>query len=490
MGYVIYSPRPIYAVAISLLCVPFLVLCRKKPNLRESFTILAGVGKFLIVSSMLPRILDGYVYKWELIELLPGVGLALKADLLGCFFGLVASFLWIFTSMYSIGYMRALKEHSQTRYFSFFAIALSSTIGVAFAENFLTLYLFYEFLSLSTYPLVTHHQDEEARSAGRRYLAYLLGASLGLCLPAMVIMYEKANTLSFSPGGFLAGRVGDGTMGILMLMCLFGFAKAAVMPLHSWLPAAMVAPTPVSALLHAVAVVKAGAFSIVRVITEAFGLNWLSGSWVISWVYFFTSLTILGASFIALYQRDLKRLLAFSTVGQLSYIILGVAMCSPEGLKGGLLHLSMHAFGKITLFFAAGAIFVATGLKDIGSMEGLGRRMPITFSAFFLGSLSIIGLPPSGGFLSKWFLLLGSLKAHSTVLALVLALSSLLSGAYFMNIIYKAFFPKAPVPWQIKEAPLMCVLPLVITSLISLWLFLWPWPFLILSDKLVLGLFR
>ena len=313
-------------------------------------------------------------------------------------FACVASSLWIVTSAYSMGYMRGLKEHSQTRYFVFFALALSATIGVAFSANLLTLYLFYEMLSLATYPLVTHHQDREAKASGRKYLTYILGTSIGMVLPAMLICYHLTGTLEFSSQGFLAGACNRGLAGVLLISFIFGFAKAGIMPFHGWLPAAMVAPTPVSALLHAVAVVKVGVFSIVRILTGVFGTDFLSQYDFGMIVCAIASATIIVASLIALSQDNLKRMLAFSTIGQLSYIILGVGLLSPKGITGGMLHIAMHAFGKITLFFCAGAIFVATGKRNISDMEGIGRRMPWTMGAFFVGYFEHHRPPAHGRF--------------------------------------------------------------------------------------------
>jgi multicomponent Na+:H+ antiporter subunit D len=404
-------------------------------------------------------------------------------------FALVSSSLWIITTAYSIGYMRALKEHSQTRYFVFFAIALSATVGVAFSANLLTMYLFYEMLSFATYPLVTHHQDKEARSSGRKYLLYIVGTSIGLVLPAMLICYNLTGTLEFGKQGFMAGAgASKGLIGLLMVMLVFGFAKAAIMPFHSWLPAAMVAPTPVSALLHAVAVVKVGVFSVVRVITCVFGTNLLLSLDLGTIIVFAASVTILVGSFIALSQDGLKRMLAFSTIAQLSYVVLGVALLSPKGMTGGMVHIAMHAFGKITLFFCAGAIFVATGKKNMSDMVGIGRRMPITMTAFFIGALSIIGMPPCGGFISKWYLVLGSLQAQQIPVLVVLLFSSLLNAAYFMPFVYKAFFCKpeeAMFENTIKEAPPFCVVPLVVTAIISIILLFYPQPFVRLASMMV-----
>jgi len=381
----ITSIKPFLAVLVSLLITPFLVSSRR-PNVREAWTFAAAVAKFLIVVSMLPVILKGSEIVYTLAEVFPGVAIKFKVDALGMLFALVSSSLWIVTSAYSIGYMRGLNEHSQTRYFSFFALALSATIGVAFAGNLFTLYLFYEMLSLATFPLVTHHQDQAARSSGRKYLSFILGTSIGLVLPAMLIVFSLAGTLEFSKQGFLAGTASKEVLTILLVMFIFGFAKAGVMPFHSWLPAAMVAPTPVSALLHAVAVVKVGIFSILRVITGVFGVDLLKSIDLGTALCWIAAFTVITSSLIALSQDGLKRRLAFSTIGQLSYIVLGAALLSPKGITGGMLHVAMHAFGKITLFFCAGAIFVATGRKKISEMKGIGWRMPVTMFAFFLGA--------------------------------------------------------------------------------------------------------
>ncbi|EFK09804.1 NADH-ubiquinone/plastoquinone (complex I), subunit [delta proteobacterium NaphS2] len=483
----IQSIKPLIAVLVSICVVPFLVLS-KRPNMRETWTFAAAIVKLLLVLSMLPVILKGNQIAYTLLEVVPGVAIRFRVDSLGMLFACVASTLWIVTSAYSIGYMRGLDEHSQTRYFVFFALALSATIGVAFSANLLTLYLFYEMLSLATYPLVTHHQDLEARASGRKYLTYILGTSIGLVLPAMLTCYYLTGTLEFSSQGFLAGACNKGLAGVLLIFFIFGFAKAGVMPFHGWLPAAMVAPTPVSALLHAVAVVKVGVFSIVRILTGVFGTDLLSQFNFGVMVCAIASVTVIVASLIALSQDNLKRMLAFSTIGQLSYIILGVGLLSPKGITGGMLHIAMHAFGKITLFFCAGAIFVATGKRNISEMVGIGRRMPWTMGAFFVGSLSIIGLPPTGGFLSKWYLVLGTLEADRITFLFVLLGSSLLNAAYFMPVVYRAFFPApgtAMFENKVREAPFFCFVPPVITAFISVILFFYPEPFFRLASLAV-----
>ncbi len=481
---------PLAAVLISLLGSIPIMLSSRTPNLRESWTLLAAFGKVIIVASLLPAVLAGGGYEFTIAEVVPGVPLALRVDAMGMFFALVASILWFFTSLYSIGYMRTLKEHAQTRYFASFAVAISATLGVAFSANLLTLYLFYEMLSLSTYPLVTHEQNAEARKSGRKYLTYILGTSIGFALPAMLIVYSLAGTLDFKIGGIMAGSGASAeTLALLLVLFLFGFAKSGLMPFHGWLPAAMVAPTPVSSFLHGVAVVKVGVFSILRVIFHILGPEQLAAvnlGWVITSL---ASITILVASLVALTQDNLKRRLAYSTIGQLSYMILGAGMLSAVGMTGGLLHIAMHAFGKITLFFCAGAIYVAAGKKYISQMDGLGRRMPITYLAFFFGSLSIIGMPPLGGFVSKWNLAIGAIESGQLVLLIVLLVSSLLNAFYFFPIVYRGFFLPATEgePEGIKEAPTFCLVPLSITAVCSLVLFFWPTVFYRLA-QMALGL--
>ncbi|MEH0023029.1 MAG: monovalent cation/H+ antiporter subunit D family protein [Desulfobacter sp.] len=484
------SIKPLLAVLVSLAVIPVLVSSSEKPNVREAWTFVAGTVKFLLVVSMLPAVMGGNQIVLTLFKIAPGADIAFRVDALGMLFALVASSLYIVTSMYSIGYMRGLNEHGQTRFVSFFALAISATIGAAFSANLLTLYLFYEILSLATYPLVAHHQDAKSRISGRRYLTFILGTSIGLVLPAMIWCYHATGTLEFSAAGIFTDQLSKPSATVLLLMFVFGFAKAGIMPFHSWLPAAMVAPTPVSALLHAVAVVKVGVFSIARVITGIFGIEFLASFDLGAIVAGIASVTILVSSGIALSQDEFKRRLAYSTIGQLSYIVLGAALLSPKGVTGGLLHIAMHAFGKITLFFCAGAIFVATGKKYLSQMVGIGYRMPVTMTAFFIGALSIIGLPPTGGFISKWHLVLGTLEGDQMVMLFVLLTSSLLNAAYFMPIFYKAFFctkEEAMFERKVDEAPMMCVIPLVITALISFALFFAPQPFLDLATLAVNG---
>ncbi len=486
---------PAAACLASLLAIPLIILFRKEEFLRELCTFAAGFVKFGIVLAMLPLILDGKILELTLVEGVAGlnVPIAFRVDALGILFALVASSLWIVTSLYAIGYMRGAKEHAQTRFFAFFALSLSATLGVAFAGNLLTLYLFYELLSLSTWPLVTHHQTKEARAGGRTYLCYLLGTSVAFVIPALIFTYIKTGgQLDFSSTAILAETdLGFWPGAFLLMAFIYGFAKSGLMPFHSWLPGAMVAPTPVSALLHAVAVVKVGVFCAIRVVTSVFGVDKLSAigsAIVLSWIAAFT---VIVSSLIALTQDNLKRRLAFSTIGQLAYIVLGVSLLHEFAVKGAVLHIAAHAVSKITLFFCAGAIYVATGKKYISQMKGLGREMPFTFGAFFIGSLGVIGLPPAIGLLSKFHLVMGAASAGQIALMVVFLISTMLNAAYFLPIVFEAFFPKGlsasdPRP-TIKEAPLACVLPLCVTAFLTVALFFYPTVLLDLADLFAEG---
>ncbi len=455
----------------------------RRPNLREGVSFLAAVALFAVTASLIPAVREGKTLHFTLFRLLPGLSISLRADALSLVFAVSASFLWILTVFYAAGYMRGLKEHAQTRFSTCFALALFGAIGCAFSDNLLTLYLFYEIVSVTTYPLVAHHQDAEGYEGGRKYLVYLTTTAKGLILPAMVVIYVLTGTLDFAGdirSGILPPEVHRTLVTVLYVACLLGFAKNGIMPLHHWLPGAMVAPTPVSALLHAVAVVKVGVFSTVRVMLYVFGVDRMSALNLGLPTAYFVSFTILVASVIALSKDNLKLRLAYSTVSQLSYIILGVALLTPAGIEGGLVHIANHAFSKITLFFCAGAIYVATHKKNISEMGGLGRAMPFTFGAFAVASLSMIGAPPVAGFVSKWYLLVGAMDAGSLLILGVLVTSTLLNAAYFAPVVYHAFFGKAPAGespghgHRQGEAHPAMVVPLTLTAAISVALGLYP----------------
>jgi multicomponent Na+:H+ antiporter subunit D len=456
-----------------------LIACAGRwPNLREAATLTTSLALCAVILALLPGVLDGQSPELVAFEMFPGIAIAFRVEPLGMLFALVASGLWIVNSVYSIGYMRGNNEAHQTRFYTCFALALSATMGIALASNLLTLFLFYELLTLVTWPLVAHHGDEQARKGGRVYLGVLLGTSLGLLLPAIVATWVVAGSLEFVPGGILrdAGLAGP-ALAVLLALYMFGIGKAALMPVHRWLPAAMVAPTPVSALLHAVAVVKAGVFAIVKVIVYVFGIDTLSWAGAASWLPPLAGFTILAASIVALRADNLKRRLAYSTVSQLSYVVLGASLLAPLSIAAAALHIATHAVGKITLFFAAGAIYTASHKTEVSQLDGIGRRMPWTMGAFAIASLSMIGLPPGAGFVSKWYLLSGAMLAGQWLVVAVIAASTLLTAGYFLPIIYRAFFGRLPQEANHArhgEASLPMVVALSGTALVTVLLFFLP----------------
>jgi multicomponent Na+:H+ antiporter subunit D len=469
---------PLFAVLVSALGAILIALTgERRANLREFWSVAAGVVMFAIVASMAPDVMAGRTPELVLFRILPGIDLALRVDAFGLLFAGGASLLWILTSFYSIGYMRTLKEHAQTRYFACFALALAATIGVAFSANLFTLFLFYEALTFVTYPLVGHKETPEAKAGARKYVIYLLGAAKVLLLPAVILIYNVAGTLDFRSGGVLpAAQISQQPRLLLLIFALFlfGFAKNALMPLHSWLPAAMVAPTPVSALLHAVAVVKTGVFSTLRVFLFIFGVTAMREIGADQLALVAASVTILVASLLALGQDNLKARLAFSTVSQLSYIILGAALLNSRGVTGGIAHITNHAVSKITLFFCAGSIYASTHKTEISQLSGLAKKMPWTMAAFALSSLSIVGIPLTSGFVSKWYLALGAVDRQSMSVLTVLLISSLLSAAYLGQILYKAYFETESGRYEeVREVPWM-VAPLAISAAASLLLGLFP----------------
>jgi multicomponent Na+:H+ antiporter subunit D len=483
---------------------------QRRANLREFWSIAAGVLLAALVGSMIPDALAGQARSCG-FQVLPatsafeaGFALSFRADAFGLLFAMGASLLWILTSFYSIGYMRTLHEHAQTRYFACFALALSATIGVAFAANLFTLFLFYEALTLVTYPLVGHHETAAAKAGARKYVIYLLGAAKLLLMPAIILTYALLGTLDFRLGGIHAddgrqeyvARIMEqpGLLLTIFVLFLFGFAKNALMPLHSWLPAAMVAPTPVSALLHAVAVVKTGVFCTVRVFLYVLGPVAMREIGADEIALVAASVTILIGSLLALGQDNLKARLAFSTVSQLSYIILGAALLNADGVKGGIAHITNHAVSKITLFLCAGSIYVSTHKTEISQLSGLARRMPWTMGAFALASLSIVGIPGTCGCISKWYLALGCIEYPSAALLGVLLASSLLSAAYLAPIAYKAYFEHevedGPAAHEeVREVPWM-VVPLWISAIASVLLGLFPAPVLRMAASVADSLFQ
>ena len=461
-------------LALPVAAAALIPLAARRPNLREGIGIAAGLALFALVARWVPAVMEGARPFLLLAEPIPGLAVALAAEPLGMLFALVASGLWPVTVLYAVGYMRAHHEGHQTRFFAFFALAIASAAGVALAANLFTLFLFYELLTLTTYPLVTHAGSPEARRAGRTYLGILLATSIGLQLPALVGVWVLAGTLDFRVGGVLAGTAPDWVLGLLLGLFVLGVGKAAVMPVHRWLPAAMVAPTPVSALLHAVAVVKAGVFTILKVTVYTFGLDTVTRLEAAEVLLGLASATVLLASFVALRQDDLKRRLAYSTVSQLSYIVAGALLAVPLGIQGGALHIATHAFGKITLFFCAGLVLVAAHRSRVTELNGLGRAMPWTFAAFFVASLSVIGLPPGGGLWSKWYLALASLEAGQAYVLGVLMLSSVLNVAYLLPVPVRAFFGTPAEEPHADRVPRTSLAAVTLTATGAVALFFYP----------------
>ncbi len=484
MIQMILEMRPLIAIGIPILAAALIIMFgeRLKPNQRETITFAAAGLMALCVFSMAPAAARGEDFAVTLFQLADGIGFSLKADSLGIVFGCVASGLWIVTSVYSVGYMRGHGEKNQTGYFAAFAMCLCGAIGVCFAGNLLTFFVFYEILTVATYPLVVHYRDAKGKASGRKYLIYTL-TSGQLFFAGVILTWAFCGTVDFVPGGFIGDKLSQPmTILIFVLLIAGGAVKAGVMPLHSWLPGAMVAPTPVSALLHAVAVVKAGAFCVIRVVCYTFGPELCVSSGISHVLCWFAVMTILIASLIAIQKDNLKARLAYSTVGQLSYIVLGVGIMTPASVTGAVYHIVAHAFMKITLFMCAGAIFVTTHKSEISQMRGIGRRMPLTMIAFTAASLGIAGLPFLVGFVSKMSILQGAAQAGKPLYIAVLIASALLSLTYLLPVTYIAFTGKnvneAFVSYDGKslkgEANRCMLVPLVLTAAISVLLGVMP----------------
>ncbi len=452
------------AVLVPLVAGILIALGGDRPRWYAGVTGAAALATFALVVSMFGAVLDGREPTITLGALASDLDIVLRVDAAGMLFAATASALWILAASYSYGYVRGAHEKHRVRFFASFAICVSTTVGLAFAGNFFTFLLFYELLTLATYPLVVHKQTPAAMAAGRRYLLTLLGGGTMLLL-AVVIVHVYAPGADFTAGGVLGSDVSDAVViGLVVLTVLGVGTKAAVMPFHQWLPAAMVAPTPVSALLHAVAVVKAGVFGFSRLFGYVIGPQRLADVGLGVVVATLAAITIVTASFIALRQDNLKRRLAYSTIAHLSYIVLGLSLLSATAWNGALLHLANHAVLKITLFFCAGAIYVATGVDKVSDMDGIGVRMPVTMGAFGVAALGLAGLPPVGGFVSKWFLGAGAIDAGEPLLAAVVLGSGLLTAAYLLPIVHRAFFRRSPAfPVRAEASPLM-VVPIATTA--------------------------
>ncbi len=438
---------PLFAMLAPIFGAAGVWLLRHRPPLRELCGIIAGLVQVALVVTMVPAVRDGGTVSVTLSTFLPEVSIALRADALGVLLAGTAAILWVLTTLYAMGYFGTAPDPALTRFHAFLCLTMSATIGVAFSANLITLYLFYEALTIITYPPRGARRHRGSHSGGRRYLAYQLGAGIAFLLPAVVLTYVEAGTFDFVPGGIFGPDASSTLLVVVYVLYLLGIAKAALMPIHSWLPAAMIAPVPVSALLHAVAVVNVGVFCVMRVVLDVYGSDLVGELNLGILTLAATSVTILIASLYALRLDALKGVLAYSTIGQLSYMMLGVALLSPSGRAGAMLHLVGHSFSKITLFFAVGSIYLASHRTLASELRGIGRQLPWTMAAFAIGALSIIGLPPTVGFVAKYFLFVGAVEAGQWVVLVVLSVSTLLSAAYYLRILRSALVdPLVTVP--------------------------------------------
>lgn len=512
-------------LALLAMCIPLLggvgiLLCSRWPNLREAVTLVTALTLAGVVLSLIPGVLDAGFWAGDmptrtLMDVMPGIPLAFHVEPLGLVYALIASILWVLNSLYAIGYMRGNHEKHQTRFFFWIAVAIACAMGAAFSANLFTLFVCYEALSLSTVPLVTHKGTPDAMRAGRTYLGILVATSVGLLLFAIIgIAVVTGGNINFQPGGvfqeYLAGGGSVALIGLLFGMSVYGIGKAGLMPVHRWLPAAMVAPTPVSALLHAVAVVKCGVFAVLKLTVYTFGPETLGSLGNTTWLVWAASFTIVCASAIAVCQNNFKRRLAYSTISQLSYIVLAAGLAAQGGagaslaIAAGALHIIAHAFGKITLFFAAGNVYTAHHLTEVSQLDGIGRRMPITFGAFAVGALAMIGIPPTVGFLSKWSLLRAAWESGQHIAVVALLVSTLLGSIYLLEIVHRAFFraPPAPSPddhghgdhhgdeHHADEAPWPMRIAISCTALATVLLFLFPQVALGIVQQLANGVMK
>ncbi len=484
---------PLLALVLPVASAAAILAAKRQPRLRDTIVVVAALGLAACVLGLAPAILAGETPRLLIAEVAPGLELALAPEPLGLIYALVASLLFVPTAAYALGYARASNLKKPARFHAGFQLSMAAAMGIAFSANLFTLFVFYEAMTLVTYPLVAHADTARAREGAKRYLTILLGSSLALLFVAIAWTWNLAGTLEFAPGGILGHDVPAGVVVVLLGLFAWGFAKAALMPLHSWLPSAMVAPTPVSALLHAVAVVKAGVFGITKVVVAVFGLDLLAGLGASEWLVLVAAASLIVSGWIALRQDELKRRLAYSTISQLAYVTLGAALATSYGVAGAALQIAVHAAGKITLFFAAGCIQVASGRTKVSQLDGIGRRMPVTMTCFVIASISVIGLPPTAGVLSKWYLLRGAVQAESIVAMAALVIGTLLAVGYLAPILSAAFFrseARSPVAGAaeekgIREAPPLMLVAISLTALASLLLFLFPGPLVQLAEMAV-----
>lgn len=474
-----------YSLCIPLVAAFFAAVIPYR-NIRDGLMVLTSLALPLCVYKIYQIILAGSgILEWKFFEIIPGIALHFRVESLGVIFAIIVAILWVVSLIYSIGYMRGNNEGNQGSFFTFFCIAIFASIGVAFSANMLTLFIFYELITISTYPLVTHNRVDKTKKAGRAYIGILVGTAMLILLPAIIFTFNAAGTLDFKVGGILTGKISSQFTMLLLALYVFGVAKAAIMPVHKWLPRAMVAPTPVSALLHAVVVVKAGVFTILKVVVYIFGIENLAkvslefGQYG-DWLLYVSAFTIVAASLIALTKDNLKQLLAYSTISQLACVIMALAMFSPKGIIAATFQIVAHAFAKIVMFFAVGSIYTVSSKQKVSELSGIGRMMPFTMGAFTIAAISLIGLPPAVGFIAKWNIIDGAMGAEQFFAVVVIAISTMFNTAYFLPIIYKSFFEKEQpgvgviIDNKHGEAPFLMVISTCFAALIILVLCVWP----------------
>ena len=487
---------PLALIATSLVAALLTFpLEERRARLRIIINISAALLKLVLVALMVRAAMAGVRFEARL-PFLPGIDLVFRADFLALLFVSLSAILWLVTTVYAIAYLQDSPHRS--RFFGFFSLCVTATMGIALAGNFITFFIFYEMLTLVTYPLVVHRGTSASLNAGRVYLLYTLGGGIALLL-GIAWLHGIAGPVEFTSGGVLEpfGETHRATLIMIFALLMAGLGvKAAIVPLHGWLPQSMVAPAPVSALLHAVAVVKAGAFGIVRVVYDVFGLRFADSLGVLLPLAIVAGITIIYGSLRALAQDDLKRRLAYSTVSQLSYIVLGTAIVGPLSTMGGLVHLIHQGLMKITLFLCAGVFAETLGVHKVSEMRGLGRRMPLTTAAFTLAAFGMIGVPPMAGFVSKWYLGLGAAQSGQEWVIAVLVVSSMLNAMYFLPIVRAAWFADAEVTWAAKEGRMegnrVLVLAAVTPALLALLAGLlagMPWSPLSLARRAVEGVY-
>ncbi len=491
------------AILAPFAAVPLIILLKEQPNLREACSLIAALIAFGANLALTPFALADVHPEVTVADVGPGLTLGFEMEPLGLLFALVSSGLWILNTLYSIGYMRGHGEKDQTRFFALVAVALGAAAGVAYAADLFTMFIFYEVLTLSTYPLVAHKGDAKARHGANTYLGVLFFTSIGLFLPAIIWIGVETGRLDFALGGIFPASTSTATLTGILVLCAFGVGKAALFPVHVWLPRAMVAPTPVSALLHAVAVVKAGVFVLLKLGVYTFGELRLAETGASEWLIVAACVSMLYSGVIACFKDNLKARLAYSTVSQLAYVTLGVALAHRFGVAGAALQIPMHALGKITLFMCAGAILVGAHKTKLSEMAGLGRQMPWVFGAFFIAALSITGVPPMGGDWVKLYLMLGASESDHDWVVFVLVAGTMLAYGYTMPVVVQGWFgdkirpPKPQLAASLSAAaaprghdhaiktPPLCVIPPVITAGLCVIVFVFVEPIKRLLDPIL-----